>query len=671
VLAVCWDADGQLALSGGRDRTLRLWQVAGGECLRTFAGHDDKVLAVALSADGRWALSGSADRTVRLWDVATGQCLRTCEGHQGGVTSVGLSADGSVALSGSEDRTLKLWRLPAGRCLETLAEHAGTVNSVWLSGSGRHALSASADTTLALWRLPVDQTAPWALSRVRPSETALAAWTDFERALARAREAAAAGDAVTAARHVRAARAQPGFARRPEAMREWGGLYVRLRRTVLQGGWEGEALAEHDDAVTAVCLSADGRHALSGSVDRTLRLWDTATGRCLRVFEGHRDGVTAVCLSTDGALALSGGADAALRFWDVAAGRCLAICPGQTEILTAVSLSADGRCALTGGSTGAVQLWEVPTGRRLRTFEGHPDPVHSVCLSADGRLALSGGGQFLIRNASERLFTSGQLRLWDTATGRCISAFQGHDEAVTAVSLSFDGRLALSGGGQSVIHPGSGRFLQSGQIHLWETAIGRWLRTFSGHADAVTSVCLSFDGRHALSGSADRTVRLWDVATGRCVRTFAGHADAVTSVALSADGRLAVSGGADGTLQVWILDWDLEENRPAEWDDGALPLLETFLVLHTPYAAPLPPDRKRTVKELLQMPLKRLFQPTLTEGELARALTRRGRPLWTEKDFGELLHWLGCAGYGWLRPDGVRRKLDQLARGWKRPPLAP
>jgi hypothetical protein len=158
------------------------------------------------------------------------------------------------------------------------------------------------------------------------------------------------------------------------------------------------------------------------------------------------------------------------------------------------------------------------------------------------------------------------------------------------------------------------------------------------------------------------------VASGRCVRTFAGHADAVTSVALSADGRLAVSGGADGTLQVWILDWDLEENGPADWDDGALPLLETFLVLHTPYAAPLPPDRKRTVKELLQMPLKRLFQPTLTEEELARALTRRGRPLWTEKDFGELLHWLGCAGYGWLRPNGVRRKLDQLARGWKRPP---
>src|SRR5262249_39304808 len=164
------------------------------------------------------AVSASADRTVRLWDVPTGRCLRVLEGHQAAVTAVALSPDGRLALSGGEDRTLKLWRLATGRCLGTLAGHEGTVNALCLLGDGRQALSASADKTLALWRLPVDHTAPYVLSRVLPSETALTAWADYERALADARRFASAGDAAGAARLVRAARAPPGFRRPPAAI---------------------------------------------------------------------------------------------------------------------------------------------------------------------------------------------------------------------------------------------------------------------------------------------------------------------------------------------------------------------------------------------------------------------------------------------------------------------
>src|SRR5262249_44066213 len=154
--------------------------------------------------------------------------------------------------------------------------------------------------------------------------------------------------------------------------------------------------------------------------------------------------------------------------------------------------------------------------------------------------------------------------------------FAWHTDAVTAACLSADGRHALSGGGQSVLQYATGRFLQSGQLQLWEAATGRPLCTFAGHADVVTAACLDLDGRPALSGSADRTVRLWELATGRCLRTFAGHADAVTTVAVSADGRHALSGSADRTLKVWVLDWELEENRPADWDEGARPYLESF-----------------------------------------------------------------------------------------------
>jgi WD40 repeat protein len=659
VLAVCYSGDGRHILSSSRDRTLLLWDADSGQRLRTFSGHTDKVLAAALSSDGRYALSGSGDRTLRLWDAATGRCLRVFEGHQGSVTSACFSAGGGYVLSGSEDRTIKIWQRNTGRCLATLEGHAGTVHSLCLVGSGRQVVSASADATLVLWTVPGDQSAPYVLSRVLPSDIVLSAWTEYERSLKLARQALAAGESVRAAHHLREARSQPGHGRRPEAMALWSNLYVHLPRQALQGAWGGAILAEHTEAVTSACLSNNGRLALSGSADRTLKIWQPDEGRCLHTLEGDMGGVTAVTLSGDGRLALSGSTDATLKLWDVRTGECLRSWREDLDVLTSVSWSADARLAVSASVDGTVHLWNVSAGRLLRVLRGHTGPVHSVALSADGRLVLSGSALFIIRNDGERLFTSGQLKAWEGQTGHCLPLFEEQPDAVTAVALSADGRFAVSGCGQAVIQRDNGRFVQSGAIHLWELATARRLRTFEGHHGAVTSVCLSFDSRYVLSGSTDATMKLWEVASGQCLRTFAGHGDAVTSVSLSADGRFALSGSADRTLRLWVLDWELADSETADWDEDARPYLEMFLSLHTPYAEPPPRKRGRS-------PLALLFQSTPAEKGSTPSLKRQGPPVWTEKDFQALLRTLGYAGFGWLRPEGVLRQLTRMARHWKR-----
>jgi hypothetical protein len=106
-------------------------------------------------------------------------------------------------------------------------------------------------------------------------------------------------------------------------------------------------------------------------------------------------------------------------------------------------------------------------------------------------------------------------------------------------------------------------------------------------------------------------------------------------------------------LKLWELDWELEDKQPADWDEAARPYLEMFLKQQTPYAANLPTDR----------------QPT--EGEITMSLTRRGTPAWTNDDFQRLLHALGCASFGWLRPEGIRRELEKLAANWQPPPPLP
>jgi WD40 repeat protein len=325
--------------------------------------------------------------------------------------------------------------------------------------------------------------------------------------------------------------------------------------------------------------------------------------------------VTFVALSADGRWVLSGGSDETLRMWELGSGRCVRTLQGG---FAPVALSADGRWAVSRSWTRRLRLSETASGRCVRTFEALWN--NSVALSPDDRWVLGGA----------------PLRLWELATGRCVRTFEG-ELGVLVIAVNAFGRWAVSGDADR-------------KLRHWELASGRCVRTLEGHTHFVNSVALSADGRWALSGSYDNTVRLWELATGRCVRIFEGHTGRVSAVALSDDGRWALSASEDNTLRRWFLDWELEDRQPADWDNGARPYLESFLCMHTPYAAELPPDGNPT------------------EEQIQRALTRCGKPTWNDTDFHALLYTLGCAGYGWLRPEGVRRELEKMAESWQGPP---
>ncbi|MBI4615840.1 MAG: protein kinase, partial [Planctomycetes bacterium] len=158
-----------------------------------------------------------------------------------------------------------------------------------------------------------------------------------------------------------------------------------------------EDLGVQIESVNDVSLTPDGRLAVSGSGDGTLRVWDVATGRCLRTLAGHRWGVCAVSLTPDGRLAVSGGCDKTLWVWDVATGRCLRTLEGHTGEVNDVSLTPDGRLAVSGSGDKTLRVWDVSTGQCLGTLEGHTDGVTAVSLTPDGRLAVSGSADKTLR----------------------------------------------------------------------------------------------------------------------------------------------------------------------------------------------------------------------------------------------------------------------------------
>ncbi|HZH29222.1 MAG TPA: TIR domain-containing protein [Pyrinomonadaceae bacterium] len=294
-------------------------------------------------------------------------------------------------------------------------------------------------------------------------------------------------------------------------------------------------------------FSLDRKRTLTAAEDKTVRLWDVETGRCLRVLKGHLMGVLVVAWSADQRYALSGSVDNTVRLWDVETGRCLRVLEGHRLSVDWVAWSTNQMYALSGARDNTVRLWDVETGRCLRVLKGHTGAAWCVEWSADDRYALSSGS-----NGDDA------VRLWDVETGRCLRVLEGHLTGVLVVAWSADQRYALSGS-------------EDNTVRLWDVETGRCLRVLEGHTEGIWTVAWSADQRYALSGSHDNTVRLWDVETGRCLRVLEGHINSVRNVTWSVDQRRALSGSWNGSILVWDLSEFITEREVPEAIPSALP----------------------------------------------------------------------------------------------------
>ena len=410
VTSMAYSPDGRRIVSGSQDGTVRVWDAASGAELAELCGHEDWVMSVAYSLDGRRIVSGSQDGTVRVWDAASGAELAVLRGHEGWVMSVAYSPDGRRIVSGSEDETVRMWDAASSAEVAVLRGHEGYVESVAYSPDGRRIVSGSRDKTVRMW--DAASSAEVAVLRGHEGYVESVAYSpDGRRIVSGSRDKTVrVWDAASSV--------EPAVLREHEDE-----LRAFVRAKLFGDKAELAVLRGHEDWVISVVISPDGRRIVSGSFDKTVRVWDAASGAELAVLRGHKDAVTSVAYSPDGRRVVSGSTDKTARLWNVRQtlwgsirklliGRELSVLRGHEDSVTSVATSPDGRRIVSGSFDKTVRVWDAESGAELSVLRGHEDSVTSVATSPDGRRIVSGSFDKTVR-------------VWDAENGACLEVIQG------------------------------------------------------------------------------------------------------------------------------------------------------------------------------------------------------------------------------------------------------
>jgi WD40 repeat protein len=347
---------------------------------------------------------------------------------------------------------------------------------------------------------------------------------------------------------------------------------------------EHSVLRGHDGGVNAICaFTLNGTaHLATAGDDKTVRIWNPATGTHVRTFTGHDGRVTAIC-----AFSLGGTTHLAtvsnnrtIQIWSPATGTHLRTLSVRSWVRAICAFTLSGASYLAVVSDDrTIRIWDPATGTHIGTLSGHLGSVNGICA-------------FTLGNGTTRLATASEdntVRVWNPADGtyRTLTTHSTRLRAICALTRNSTTHLAVvsSAGDIQIWNPASGTQRRTlfvhgwvraicaftlssgttclavvssddGSVQIWDPVDGIPIRTLSGHDDSVSAICpVTFDGTTLLAvASKEETVRIWDPNAGATLRAITGHDGWVNGICAFTLGngttRLATA-SEDETVRIW------------------------------------------------------------------------------------------------------------------------
>ncbi|CDQ59041.1 unnamed protein product [Oncorhynchus mykiss] len=285
-------------VSASEDATIKVWDYETGDFERTLKGHTDSVQDISFDQTGKLLASCSADMTIKLWDFQGFECIRTMHGHDHNVSSVAIMPNGDHIVSASRDKTIKMWEVATGYCVKTFTGHREWVRMVRPNQDGTLIASCSNDQTVRVW--------------VVASKECKAELREHEHVV----------ECISWA---------------PES----------AHPTILEAtGSESKKSGK------------PGPFLLSGSRDKTIKMWDVSIGMCLMTLVGHDNWVRGMLVHPGGKFILSCADDKTLRIWDYKNKRCMKTLSAHEHFVTSLDFHKNAPYVVTGSVDQTVKVWE-------------------------------------------------------------------------------------------------------------------------------------------------------------------------------------------------------------------------------------------------------------------------------------------------------------------------
>ena len=240
----------------------------------------------------------------------------------------------------------------------------------------------------------------------------------------------------------------------------------------------------HADKITTLAISPNDEILVSGSTDKTIKIWDLKNSKLLKDILGHNGQLNTVAISPDGQTLVSVGSDKLMKLWNIQTGsRILTRLPDKESEVNALAFSRDGETLFTGSSDGTIRLWDPSTLTRRQTLQGHTQAVNAIAISPDNQILASGSND-------------GTIKLWDFNTRKEKTVIKANVGKVKALVFSADSQtIACSGD----------------KITIWNLITKEKIQTFFGHSQQISSLAITPDGKTLISGSLDQTLKVWRI----------------------------------------------------------------------------------------------------------------------------------------------------------------
>ena len=512
--AIALSKNQQWIATGGNDNLIRFWDVQKsweskeGSQLKPLSGHTAEVNAIAFSPDDLMLATGDLKGNVLVWNIETREIIWKLKGHTRKITAINFLKGGTRLVTASVDNSVGQWDISTGKEIERLVlKHPDSVIAMQVIPDLNQVVTSCADRYVRIW----DAEKAELIHTIGPFEGgvySLAVSADGQRLIAAdSKNRTVHFWDVVANREVQKPQADGqlgpiidlkkrggllwSVAFQPESdeILTVGGGEARLWEA--SSGNERMSFSQHG-TVASACYSPDGKLIATGSWDNSAKVWEVATNRVVRKFEGvHTGSVNSVAFSKDGTRLLTASDDKTAILWSIESGDVVHKFIGHTDRVLSAAFSPDGSLIVTASNDKTARIWRTD-GQFVREFAGHQWGLTCATFMPTGKELITGS-------------EDNTARLWDVSTGDKLIEFRGHTARVTSVAVSPDGTRILTGS-------------RDQSAKLWDAdpaksveGQGKEILTLNRHTEEVTSVTFSSEdnGRQILTGSRDGTAVIW------------------------------------------------------------------------------------------------------------------------------------------------------------------